>query len=95
VPGTFAIFFYGSDQVEVPFGDGFLCVGGHAFRLNPPLQVDAAGRVQRAIDLNAPAEPDAAILPGSTWNFQLWYRDTAAGGAGFNFTDGLRVTFCP
>lgn len=35
------------------------------------------------------------LNPGETWNFQLWYRDTAAGGAGFNLSDGLRVTFLP
>ena len=35
------------------------------------------------------------ILPGSTWNTQFWYRDPAFGGAGFNLSDGLGVTFAP
>ena len=37
-----------------------------------------------------------AITAGSTWNFQLWYRDPAAGGAGSNLSNGLQVVFaCP
>ena len=35
------------------------------------------------------------ISAGSTWNFQFWYRDPAGGGAGFNLSDGLQLTFCP
>jgi len=34
------------------------------------------------------------ITSGSTWNFQAWYRDPAAGGAMFNTSDALRATFC-
>ncbi|MBL6719904.1 MAG: C-type lectin domain-containing protein [Planctomycetes bacterium] len=37
-----------------------------------------------------PAPPGGLILPGSTWCFQLWYRD--AGGVS-NFSDGLAVSF--
>jgi hypothetical protein len=35
------------------------------------------------------------ITAGSTWNFQFWFRDPVAGGASFNLSDGLGVTFCP
>jgi hypothetical protein len=34
------------------------------------------------------------ITAGSTWNFQFWFRDPVAGGASFNLSDGLEVTFC-
>ena len=33
----------------------------------------------------------AAITPGSTWNFQAWHRDFAAGVS--HFTDAVGVTF--
>jgi len=36
-----------------------------------------------------------AVNPFSTWNFQFWYRDPLGGPAGFNFSDGLEVMFCP
>ena len=35
------------------------------------------------------------ITAGSTWNFSAWFRDPAAGGAFFNLSDGLEVTFGP
>lgn len=31
----------------------------------------------------------------STWNLQFWYRDPLGGFTGFNFSDGIEVTFCP
>lgn len=100
VPGQFGLFFYGTEQIQAPFGNGFRCVGDGApgiFRLNPPLVFDPLGGLQRPLDLTqAPASGGPGeIGPGSTWNFQFWYRDPAAGGAGFNLSDALRATFCP
>ncbi len=40
-----------------------------------------------------PASPPVAITAGSTWHFQGWYRDTAAGAGSSNFSNGLSVTF--
>jgi hypothetical protein len=36
-----------------------------------------------------PSPPGGSISTGSTWSFQLWYRD----GAQSNFSDGLAITF--
>jgi hypothetical protein len=96
-PGQVGIFFYGPNQVQVPFGDGFRCVGGGTFRLYPPQQTDAFGDLVRPLDLTVPPANGGPgmIQAGDVWNFQFWYRDPAAGGAGFNFSDGLSVTFCP
>ena len=44
--GQFGLFYYGPEAVQVPFGDGYRCVGGGAtglFRLNPPAQIDGSG----------------------------------------------------
>ena len=95
VPG---LFFYGSNQVQVPFGDGFRCAGGIVRRLQPPVMADAGGQYLRPVDFTQPpANAGAgAITPFSIWNFQLWYRDPMGpGGTGFNLSDGLRATFCP
>jgi|GEM_PF-1318902 hypothetical protein len=93
------LFFYGPGQIQAPFGDGFRCVGAGGlgvFRLGPPVVSDAAGNGQRVLDLNAaPANSGPGLIQaGDTWNFQFWYRDPAAGGSGFNLSDGLSVTFC-
>ncbi len=96
IPQGTGLFFYGSTRVQLPFGEGLRCVGGSTFRLLPPVQADAAGHFARPLDLNAqPADAGAGrIEAGSNWNFQLWYRDAAAGGSGFNASDGLAVPFC-
>ena len=46
------------------------------------------------LDFSTPPRSGGLIQPGSSWNFQFWYRDSA-GGNGFNFTDALSVNFCP
>ena len=35
------------------------------------------------------------LTAGSTWNFQAWFRDPAAGGTAFNLSDGVELTFAP
>ncbi len=96
-PGQPGVFFYGSTQIETPFGNGNRCAGGNVFRLNPPILVDPTGAATRPLDLTAaPANlGPGQIDPWSSWNFQFWYRDPAAGGAGFNLSDALHVVFCP
>lgn len=94
------LFFYGTGQVNVPVGDGRLCVGANGlglFRLNPIVVTDNAGDVSKVVDLSsAPASAgDGEIVPGSHWNFQFWFRDPQGGPAGFNFSDGLEINFCP
>jgi hypothetical protein len=81
----------------VPFGDGQLCVNGEIFRLNPPALTDANGAVERPLDLTQPPFDSGTGMatPFSSWNFQYWYRDPAAGGSGFNTSDAVEVTFCP
>jgi len=101
VPGELGLFCYGAARVELPFGDGLLCVGGGGlpiFRLHPPILVGPAGRARRAVPIGAPpgdpAAGDVAVL--MLWSFQFWYRDPAGpGGSGFNLSDALAVTFCP
>jgi len=100
LPNKPGLFYYGPAQASAPFGDGTRCVGAGGvgiFRL-PPVQIaDSLGTVTRAFDLSAPPASSGAgmISEGETWYFQYWYRDVAAGGAGFNLSDGLAVDFCP
>ncbi len=100
VPVKPGLFFYSAGQTAggagIVFGNGFRCVGNPSnpiFRL-PVIQADASGTFFFPVDFtNLPS--GGGIQGGSTWNFQCWYRDPAAGGAAFNLSDGLRVTFCP
>ncbi len=90
-PGNKAgIFFVGTQAVNLPFGDGRRCAGGAILRLNPVVQTTPVGRASR---LTPPAGLPG-VSPFDTRYFQFWFRDPAAGGAGFNLTNGLRATFC-
>ncbi|MFT7670306.1 MAG: glucose/arabinose dehydrogenase [Planctomycetota bacterium] len=94
LPNKFGLYFYGAIQVQVPFGEGFRCVGGGIWRLNPAIVADGAGNNQRPVDIQNPPQAGAQITVGSTWNFQYWYRDSMANGL-FNLSDGLEAQFCP
>ena len=89
----FGLFFYGPNQVQVAFGDGFRCVGGSLARL-PIVLTDAGGQASWPLDLTMPPSAGDQITAGSSWNFQFWYRDPGAGGAGFNTSNAMKVTFC-
>ena len=86
-------FFHGYGSAALPFGDGVLCVDPFTpglFRLRPVVQTQPCGTAWHQLSL-AELPPD--LLPGSTLYFQYWFRDPAAGGTGFNLSDGLAVTF--
>jgi hypothetical protein len=92
VPEGSGIFFYGAAGTELPFGDGFQCVDEPLLRLLPLVKT-IGGEQRYTFDLNRPPQRFGEILPGSTWRFQLWFTDAAAGGSGFNTSDALAVTF--
>ncbi|HJO26712.1 MAG TPA: C25 family cysteine peptidase [Planctomycetota bacterium] len=92
-PSQLGIFFYGPDPTAVPLGNGQLCVGGNIDRFAPN-QISIWGDVDRQLDFTRPPSSAGQILDGSTWRFQFWFRDSAAGGANTNLTDGLEATFC-
>ena len=96
VPNEFGVFFYSTGQVAggsgTPFGNGLQCVGG-----GPPIQrlsvEQASGNVLRhEVDFTNPPSPSGMITAGSTWHFQAWFRDPAAGGAFFDLSDGMTVS---
>jgi hypothetical protein len=87
---TAGLFYYGPNEVQVTFGNGFRCVGGGLFRLGQH-PTNASGVATDPINFGAVPTP---INVGSTWKFQYWYRNPAAGGALFNLSNGLSVTFC-
>ena len=97
--GQFGIFYYGPNQAQVSFGDGFRCVGAGllgTYRL-PVQQADSFGDVYSELDFNSPPANSGGglIVDGMEWNFQFWYRDPMAQGSGFNLSRALQVEFCP
>ncbi|HJP00140.1 MAG TPA: DNRLRE domain-containing protein [Planctomycetota bacterium] len=98
VPDQPGIVYFGGGQVNggagVPFGNGMRCVNAGAasvYRL--PVAVASGNLLVATLDFGA--VPGSNVLAGSVWNFQAWYRDPVSGGAGFDLSDALTVTFCP
>jgi len=93
--GNLGLFFYGAQAARIPMADGYLCVSPYhpgLFRILP--WVSAGSNLRAELQLDLDTLPQAgAITPGSTWCFQYWFRDPAAGGTGSNLSDGLRITF--
>jgi hypothetical protein len=94
-PHSVGLFFMGSFQTQIPFGEGWLCITGNQQRLLPGVLTDASGATSYALDFEDPLASASLIEPGSAWNFQLWYRDPQPVAHGFNLTDALHVQFCP
>ena len=91
--GSIGIFAYAPTRASNPVGNGTLCLGG-AIRL-AAVPLDFFGTAVLPFDNTAPPTPGGQVGVGEQWNFQFVYRDLAGGGAFFNLTDGLSVTFCP
>jgi len=90
-PFTTGLFFHGANTLQAPFGNGFRCVGGNVLR-EGIVTANALGLAELAFDASSSPLP---LAPGVQRHFQFWYRNPAAGGAGFNLSDGLTVRFCP
>lgn len=90
---TPALFMASLTQSSTPFGDGFLCVAGPIYRIQPPMVTTDGGDAFRTLDFSGTY--GGLFLSGVQVNFQLWFRDPAAGGAGFNTSDACSVTFMP
>ncbi|MFT5050180.1 MAG: hypothetical protein ACI8QZ_001576 [Chlamydiales bacterium] len=84
------LFYFGTSQIQAPFGEGFRCVGGMTHRVQPPQMTDGSGLGVRALDLTQPPAAGNAVA-GTTLRFQFWYRDIPGGPNGFNLTDAVRV----
>ena len=88
------IFYYGPNQIQASFGDGYRCVGGAVKRL-PVVFTDGFGDASYTVDLTSTTLPTGTIAEGDIWNFQFWYRDPPGISSTFNLSDALSVPFCP
>lgn len=88
VPDTTGLFFMGSGQRSMPFGNGTLCVEAPLKRLSRPARASGNSALLQ-LDLLDGTSNAGLIAPCSTWNFQYVYRVPQS----FDLTDGLSVTF--
>ena len=98
---SFGFFLTSTSQGAVanPGGSaGVLCLSGAIGRYVGPGQIlssGSAGSFSLEIDLGAIPTPTGTVgvMPGDTWNFQAWHRDSIGGSAVSNFTGAVAVPF--
>jgi hypothetical protein len=101
-PQQFGLFFMGTGQAQVPFGNGQLCVnaaGLGLFRF-PVRNSGSSGVIAQGPGLLAHASSHFGVFgtptAGQAWNFQCWFRDPLGPcGSTFNLSNGMTVTFVP
>ena len=99
-PRQFGIFLAAPIQGFVPgaggTSNGNLCLSGAIGQFIQAGQIrnsGGAGEFTIQVPLTQIPQPGGfvSVLPGDTWNFQAWHRDTV--GLGSNFTNGVEVEF--
>ena len=93
LPNKNGVFFYGTTKLASPvtFGNGLRFVGGTLQRLGA-VTADASGVATMQLDFTS--SHLNTVQPGDSLYFQLQYRDVPAGGAMYNASDALEVSFC-
>lgn len=97
---TFGIFYMGVGSGTSTIGDGIFCTasaGGYGNYRYPVVQASPGGTFTMsgfATHANHHFDVLGHIQTGSSWHFQIWYRDPAGPcGHAFNTSNGYQVTF--
>jgi hypothetical protein len=81
------------------FHDGILCAGLTGLRRYPPGSTGPGGIFALGPGTAAASQqlpPKKQLTPGSTWSFQVWYRDAQGPcGTGANVSNAYTLTFLP
>jgi len=94
LPNSTCLYFQGTTQISPAFGDGLRCAGGTIIRLGT--KVNVAGASQYPVGADQPVSVRGGVtVPGSTRNYQVWYRNSApfCTAATFNLTNGYSITW--
>jgi len=94
----FGILFMGGGQTSTPLGAGLRCVvsGGQGVHRFPVEQADFFGeiRIDQVVSQSQGFPGSGPIQPGSSWNFQFWYRDPSGPcSSTFNLSNAIPVDF--
>ena len=90
---SFALYFQGTSQVSLVFGDGLRCAGGSVLRLGTKSNTSGASQYPGAGD--PPVSVRGLVPAGATRHYQVWYRNAAVfcTSATFNLSNGLTLSW--
>lgn len=91
-PRSHGFFRAGQVAQQIPFCNGTSCVGGSTFAF-PMQAANFLGGLYMPLDATT-LPPGMFIQPGTTWYFQVIYRDVMGGGALCNASDALTTVWC-
>jgi hypothetical protein len=95
MPDQPGIFIAGPTAAQTPFFNGFLCldpIGLQRFSNTTPA---SGGVITEAVDIATSSQGGLNVVAGSSYFYQRWYRDPAAGGGNANFSDGIEIAYTP
>jgi hypothetical protein len=95
--GGACLFFQGTGETNIPFGDGLRCVTGAILRLGVKINVTSTVHYPTAGDPKVSVQGLVPEIGGKRY-YQNWYRDAADNfctSATFNLTNGLLLTWVP
>jgi hypothetical protein len=94
MPNSNCLYFQGTSQISVVFGDGLRCAGGTIVRLGTKTNAAGASQFPSGADPSVHVK-GAVSIPGSVRTYQTWYRNAAAfcSPSTFNLTNGVLVTW--
>jgi hypothetical protein len=90
------LYFQGTTQQSVVFGDGLRCAGGAVMRLG--VEQNVAGASQYPGAGNPPVSVRGLVpATGGVREYQCWYRNAAVfcTPSSFNLSNGLEITWQP
>ncbi len=97
-PNTSTLLYAGANATQTPFGDGIRCIAGPTFRLGIHT-ASGTGTTSYGPGIAGDLCTSFAqcLTAGSTFRFQLWYRNAASfcTSSTFNLTNGVSVTYTP
>jgi hypothetical protein len=93
MPNSSALYFQGTTQISLVFGDGIRCAGGSVVRLGT--KANAGGGSQYPAVGDPTVSVRGLVTGPGTRTYQVWYRNAAAfcSPSTFNLTNGLLVTW--
>ncbi|TDJ70863.1 MAG: hypothetical protein E2O39_09345 [Planctomycetota bacterium] len=95
MPDQPGIFIAGPAAGQIPFFNGFLCIDVNGLQRFSDAATASGGVITEAVDLATSAPGGLNVMAGSSYFFQRWYRDPAAGGGNANFSDGIEIAYTP
>ncbi len=95
LPSQPGIFIAGPAPAQVPFFNGFLCIDFTGLQRFGNTASPVGGVVTEAVNLATSVPGGLNVVAGSSYNYQRWNRDPAAGGGFANFSDAIEIQYTP